>query len=298
MTNYNVQNSFLIDVDRRTNTIDYQKNGDKWYLNSTETNLSTHHGKFSLFIAINFKSSALDTSSVQPFPYMQILPHHMEDVNISNPSLLSVAEPKVIESPFTAIVIPTINTAVRGGGITKTGKVFLDKFRDYVLGDNIHAWYGLTNFPLHFSGYQSALGKTIGSAGNYAINTHSRFRLIKKRNLFLQVGRMLNFGIGGLKGLEATYGLAYALKLNQTGHPFTIFPSFAFSTFKLSKEKTIWYQHQSLAYGLGISYEISPRIGWYVLGKYHDLYRTTNNGLVVEAQPITISTGLVFKVKI
>jgi hypothetical protein len=295
VTNYNVQSSMSIAIDKRTNTIDYQKYGDKWYLNSTETNMFTKYGKYNLFRTINFKSSALDLGDVEHFPYLQILPHQMEDVNISNPPASSVFAGLVVERPFAAIAIPTIGTAVRE---RKIGRVFLDKFRDYLLGDNIRAWYGITNFPLHFSGYQPGLGKTIGSIGNYAINTHTQFRLIKKRDLFLQVGRMFNLGIGGLKGLEATYGLAYALKLNRIGHPITLSPSVAFSTFELSKEKKVWYSHRSLVYGLGLSYEIKPRLGLYVMGKYHDLYRTNNGGLVVEAQPITLSTGLIFKIKV
>ncbi len=297
VTNYNVQSSISIDIDKRTNTIDYQKHSDKWYLEAAETNIFTHHGKLDLFRMINFRSSSLDTSVVQSFPYLQILPHHMEDVNISNPPLLPISARAVIERPFAAIAVPKIDTTVRGRGMVKIGRVLLDKFRSYVLGDNIHAWYGLANFPLHFSGYQPALGKAIRSIGNYATNTHTQFRLIKNRNLFAQGGRMSNVGIGGLRGLETTYGLAYALKLNRNGHPITLWPSFAFSTFELSKGKKAWYQHQSLVYGLGLSYEISPRIGLYVLGKYHDLYRTTNSGLVVEAQSITVSTGLVFKIK-
>jgi hypothetical protein len=294
VTNYNIQPSFSIDIDKRTNTIDYQKHADKWYLEATETNLFTHYGKFSLFKTINFKTSALDTGSVQPIPYLQILPHHMEDVNISNPTLPSVPVGSVVERPFAAIAIPAIDTAVCE---RKMGRVFLDRFRNYILGDNIRAWYGFTNFPLHFSGYQPELGKTIGSIGSYAINTHSQFRLIKNRNLFLQLGRMFNLGIGGLKGLETSYGLAYALKLNPTGHPVTLSPSFAYSTFELSNKKDVWYKHRSLVYGLGVSYETSPRIDWYVMGKYHDIYRSTNDGIVLKAQPITVSAGLIYKVK-
>ncbi|RZK41089.1 MAG: carboxypeptidase-like regulatory domain-containing protein [Pedobacter sp.] len=297
ITNYNVQSSISIDIDKRTNTVDYQKRGDKWYLSSTETNLFTNYGKFNLFKTINFKSAVLDTGVVKPFPYLQILPHQMEDVNISNPPLLSVSEPKVVEKPFNAITIPVIDTTVRTKGIAKTGRMFLEKVRDYLLGDNIQVWYGLTNFPLHLTGYQPALGRTIRPIGNYAGNSQTLFRLIKKRNLFLQTGRMFNMGIGGLRGFEDNYGLSYALKLNPKGRPITVWPSVAFSTFKLSKDKKVWYKHQSFVYGLGLSYEISPRLGWYVQGKYHDLHRTTNNGLVMETRPITLSTGLVFKIK-
>ncbi len=294
VTNYNVQNSISIAIDKRTNTTDYQKYGEKWYLKETETNIFTHYGKFNLFKTINFKSTALDTGKVQPFPYLQILPHLLEDVKINNPTVLPNT---VLERPFTAIEIPAIDTTVRRKGLAKTGRVWLDQFRGYVIGDNIHAWYGLTNFPLRFSGYQPALGKTIGSLGNEAIQTHTQFRLIKNRNLFLQISRMFNLGIGGLKGLETSYGLAYAQKLNRAGHPITLLPSFALSTVKLTENKESWYRHQSLVYSLGMSYEISPRVGAYVQGKYHDLYHVNNGGIVVKAQPITLGAGLIFKIK-
>lgn len=298
-TNYNIQRAFMINIDKSTNIIDYKKRGNKWFLEATETNIITRHKQFDLSRAFNFRTTAIDTKDVKPIPYQQILPDMMEDIKIGSLPTVNVPTLDSAPSPFTAITIPKIDTIARAKKTFKTRlQDALGSFRNYVINDNIREAVGLASLPLHMNGYQPILDKNIGAISNYAFYSNTQFRLIQRKELFLQVDGVFNFGIGGVKSLEAGYNLIYNFQLNKNGHPFIVSPSFGFSTIKLNKKEIVLYKQQSLVYGLNFSYEISPRMAWYVFGKYYDLTSTENNGLLVEKHPLSIGSGLVFKIKI
>lgn len=299
VTNYNIKQSFVIGIDKSTSVIDYKKQGGKWYLDATETNIITHYNKFDVFKTLKFKSSAIELNDVQPFSYADILPNMMEDVKIQNPKGLSApASTSISTIPFATVTIPKIEASEPPKSFIKNKNRFMEAFRSFVTNDNLRGAVGLSSLPFSIDGDQPALGRSVSPLSNYGFYSSTQIRLIQKSQLFLQLEGMRNYGIGGLKNYESSYSLIYNIQLNKSGHPITLSPSFGISDIRLSKKGTEWYKQKSFVYGLNLNYEISPRVIWYVSGKYYDPTRTVNNGLLIETHPVTVGTGLIFKLKI
>jgi hypothetical protein len=322
-TSYNIKRAFMLKIDKSTNVIDYKFSNGQWFLEATETSIVAFHNYFDLYKTINFKSDAVQTTAVEPIEYQDRLPDGMEDVNIgksSGPmltaenkeasdeqsssvseeavtSIFENASSPVSKNSFSPVSSPSIDTGLRTKQ-TFIGRLnLLKRFRNYLLGDNVREAVGLVRIPLEIRSNQMLSGKTISPISTYALQFNAQLRIINETELFVHLEDAFNFGIGGIKNAESAYSLAYNFKLNRTGHPLLLSPLFGISTIELSKKKVTHYHQRSLFYGINFSYEVSPRLAWYVSGKYYDVYRTRNTALIVSQHPLSVGAGLIFKIK-
>lgn len=299
-TAYHIKVAFSIDVDKSTNIINYEQQNNKWYLNSTETSSLANYDGFNLFRSYNFKRDAIETANVQPIPYTDRLPVFTEDLKIAraaDSSALATNGNRMINS-LPANSVPNIDTSLPEK-TTWLGRLnLLERVRTYVIGDNIRQGYGLANLPIRLHTEQPVLGKKFNQLNNYAFYTFGQYRLIPKKQLFLQYEHLFNFGITPLRNSGEAFGLAYYVKLNNTGHPWTLTPSIGVASLNIKEKKTFHYSQKSVYYGLNVTYELSPRWGYFVAGKYDDPYKQKMTTLSVEHHPLSISTGFLFKLKI
>ena len=330
-TSYNIKRAFMLKIDKSTNVIDYKFINGQWFLEATETSIVAFHNFFDLFKTINFKSDAVETTAVEPIAYQDRLPDGMEDVNVGKSMGQSLAAenkeasddqsfavskkgssavPDEVFSPdsaktfssvskngFSPVSVPSIDTGPRKKP-TFIGRLnLLERFRNYLFSDNVREAIGLVRLPLEIGSSQLLSGNTIRPISTYSFQLNAQLRIINKTELFIHLEDAFNFGIGEIKNAESAYSLAYNFKLNRTGHPLLLSPSFGISTIELSKKKVTHYSQRSLFYGINFSYEVSPRLAWYVSGKYYNVYRTRNTALTITQQPVSIGAGLIFKIK-
>jgi len=297
VTKYHVTHTIFIPIDKNTGITDYRQLGHKWYLDGVKEISITRHGKFDLNTVIDYQSTSIDTGGVKRLPYPSIIPEFSEDIKVSNPAKPSADGPGQMiitkaDTGFTSIATPLVDTT----GTQQKRKNVLTVIVNYMIDDNVRYILGINKLPLSLSGYQPVLSKSVSGISVYGFNINTQFRLYHE--LFFLFDGQFNSSIGGIKNYESDYDLTYNFILNNAGHPIMLSPMFGLSTIKLSKHKTDYYTQQSWLYGLNLTFELSPRIGYFINAKHYDAFYTHNTGLLLNNQQLGLATGFIFKLKL
>jgi hypothetical protein len=297
-TRYHVKQLFTIGLDQNTNIIDYQQINGKWYVNTIKMNSTTRHGRFELFNTIDYRVLRVDTNNVKQLLYRDVIPEMAEDVNIK-PFIADTLHARTIttvsdvtESNLRTSFIPIIDTT------HSKSKSVWSIFKNYLIEDNIRLIFGTVRMPFKLAAYQPLLGKNVSALSSYCLSFDMQLRIIKGAELFLLLDNHFNLNAGGIKDDETAYGLTYKVIFNKSGHPIYLSPTFGYSAINLSQDKIIYYKQKTLTYGINLTYEISPRVGFFVDSKYFSQLDTNNSGLLIDFNHFSIGSGFIFKLKL
>ena len=298
-TKYNIKNTIGIATDKSSSLVDYRKINGKWYLDAVQMNNISHHNKLQLYRTTYFKTTGIDTVKVNPIAYSDEIPVFSEDIKILSSSSASTGLSQAgtganadADSLFKKVTIPVINMT----GKNDNGNRIYRAYVDYIVNDNIRAIFAIGKLPLNINGYQ-LLAKNASPVSAYVVGINTQLRLY--RGFFAQLNTQFNAGIGGINNHEACYNLLYDFELNKKSHIISLSPFLGYSDIELTKNNTVYYAQHSRVTGLNITYYITHRLGLFSTATYYSPYHTVNNNiLMLSAQPLTFSAGLIFKVKL
>ncbi len=302
-TMYNINGGIFITTDKRMVTVQYKRAAAGWVFDNLHLNSQARHEGFDIDRITEFKAVDNDTTNAVSFPYQQVIPQMHEDKQIVVTQGLKISladslkfrtEIQSSDTVFTFVKVPMISTVNQEA---KLSKRLLAAYRSFLVGDNLRGSLGIGISTLDVSGYQPLLGKSLGSIAKYHISRDIQLRLFAHKELFFQFINDFNLGIGGINFNESGYGLTYNFVFNKTHHPLSISPFVSYSIITLKHKDNELYRQKSWVYGISLSYELSPRMNAFVNGRYYEVGTVTNQGLLVQNNPITLGAGLIFKVK-